>query len=117
MKQSLLAIPLLISGLITIPNGMAQDKTSEHASVSVTGCLAQGDQANEYTIKDASGKTYGLMSSQVNLKPHIGHTVTITGVPVKPTEGSAKSETKTTQGDEGEHLRVTNLKMVSTSCQ
>jgi len=93
---------------------MDSKMSSDKSAVSVTGCLAKGDEANEYSIRDSGGKTYGLMSSKVNLKPHVGHQVSVTGTPMKEKSGSEKHETK---AEESEHLRVTDLKMISTSCQ
>jgi len=83
-------------------------------SKTVTGCLDQGDEPNEYAIKDSIGKTYGLTSSKVNLKSHLGHQVTVTGTEYKEKE---KRERKTGNSEESEHLRISDLKMVSTSCQ
>jgi hypothetical protein len=51
----------------------AQDKKVDGSTVNVTGCLAQGDKRNEYSIKDAGGKTYGLKAgAELNLKAHVG---------------------------------------------
>jgi hypothetical protein len=91
---------------------IAQEKMSG-SPVSVTGCLAQGDERNEYSIRDSSGKTFGLVHSKVNLKPHIGHQVTVTGTPVNEGEKHEKSG----KAEESEHLQVTELKMVAPSCQ
>jgi hypothetical protein len=91
----------------------AQDKKVDGSTVSVTGCLAQGREQNEYALKDASGKNYGLRAgSDVNLKAHIGHKVTITGTRLPEKNEPAK----TGKGEESEHIRVSNLSMVSTSC-
>ena len=97
-------------------SGIARGKGNKAGSspVSVTGCLAQGDEKGEYSIKGDDGKTYGLRSRTVNLKEHMGHKVTVTG-----TMTSAKPEkasSKTGKPEESEHLRVTDLKMVSTTC-
>jgi hypothetical protein len=59
--------------------------------VTVTGCLAQGDEKNEYSIKDSSGKTYGLVGTKVNMKAHLNHEVTITGTPAKENEKNEKN--------------------------
>ena len=86
--------------------------------VNVTGCLAQGDEANEYAIKDSSGKTYGLTGTKVDLKSHVGHEVTVTGTQYKESEANeAKEKQKSGKAEESEHLRVTNLKMVSSTCK
>ena len=83
--------------------------------VTVTGCLAQGDEKNEYSIKDSSGKTYGLLGTTVDMKSHLNHEVTITGTEVKENEKNEKN--KSGKAEESEHLRVTNLTMVSPTCK
>jgi hypothetical protein len=59
------------------------------------GGLAQGDEANEFAIKDSDGKTYGLRSSKVNLKQHPGHQVSVTGTPAE--ENKARKNAKVNQ--------------------
>jgi hypothetical protein len=117
-SSKFLALTLFSAGLTSAPLLMAQQSsTSSSAPVSVTGCLAQGDGANEYSIKGEDGKTYGLLASgSVNMKPHLGHKVTVTGTPAKEVEKSEKTPATTARTQESEHLRVTDLKMVSTSC-
>jgi len=86
--------------------------------MTVTGCLAQGDEANEYAIKDSSGKTYGLTGTKVDMKTHLGHEVTITGTPYNENEANeAKEKQNSGKAEESEHLRVSDLKMVSTTCK
>jgi hypothetical protein len=68
------------AALLWVGSAGAQEKKAEGSTVNVTGCLAQGDEKNEYSIKDADGKTYGLKAgSELNLKAHLGHKLTITG--------------------------------------
>ena len=113
MKAKMLAVIALGAALLLVAPARAQDKKTDGSTVSVTGCLAQGDQSNEYSIKDASGKTYGLRAgSDVNLKAHLGHKVTVTGTPM----GEKKEPVKTGKTEESEHLQVSNLAMVSTTC-
>src|SRR6266852_9245424 len=114
MKQ-ILAGSVLGAALICVPLG-AQSKdaanTNKDTIMNVTGCLAQGDSKNEYMLKDESGKTFGLRPEVgVDLKAHLGHKITITGTPMK-----TKEKVKAGQPEESEHLRVSNLSMVSTSC-
>jgi len=91
----------------------AQEKKAEGSAVNVTGCLAQGDEKNEYSIKDADGKTYGLKAgSELNLKAHLGHKVTIAGIPIE----EKKEKVKAAKVEESEHLRVSNFSMVSMTC-
>jgi hypothetical protein len=73
----------------------------------VTGCLAQGSGGSDYTIRDSSGKSYNLTGTKVNLKPHVGHEVSITGKPASTDHGATG----------GGNLEVDSLKMVSTACK
>lgn len=117
MKYARFSVAVMaISGVLALPAIAAPKK---HQPVTVTGCLSQGDEANEFSIKDANGKTYGLFSSHgVDFKSHLNHKVTVTGTPTAEHEGKGreKHEAKTATPEESEHLRVTNLTMVSTSC-
>ena len=113
MKAKMLAASAIGAVLLWATPAGAQDRKSEGSSMTVTGCLAQGEQSNEYSIKDNSEKTYGLRAgSDVNLKAHLGHKVTITGTPT----GEKKEAAKTVKTEESEHLQVSNLAMVSTTC-
>lgn len=113
MKARMFAASAIGSALLWVAPVGAQEKKAEGATVNVTGCLAQGDEKNEYSIKDADGKTYGLKAgSELNLKAHLGHKVTITGTPIE----EKKAKVKTGKVEESEHLRVSNFSMVSTTC-
>ena len=76
-------------------------------TVTVTGCLEKGDEAGEYSIKDTDGKAYGLRSTSVKLANHLNHKVTVTG----------KTMQNDKEKEEHEHVNVTDLKMVSTTCK
>ena len=105
MKYNLAILALLglgISAAQTPPDSKMASK------MTVTGCLSQGSGTDEYIIKDQSGKTYGLTGSKVNLKPHVGHEVSISG-----TETKASATGANTAGN----VEVTDLKMVSTTCK
>ncbi len=88
--------------------------------MTVTGCLQKGDEANEYSITD-NGKTYGLRSTKVDLSKHVGHKVSVTGTMRAESEESERSETseknEAKEGKEAGDIRVSNLKMISESCQ
>jgi hypothetical protein len=90
------------------------DKLSPGKTVTVTGCLQKGDETGEYTIKGMDGKTYGLRSTTAKLSDHVNQKVTVTG----KTETEKQTSTSKKGGiEEYAHLNVTNLKMVSTTCQ
>ena len=112
------AVPLLAA------NG--NDKDSDKART-LTGCLQKGDEANEYALTAGDGSTWELRSDSVNLAPHVGHTVTITGtasrVHAKAHEMKEKAKEEmqehgmTKNENEHGHLQVTHLTMVSESCR
>lgn len=77
----------------------------------------KGDEANEYSITDNRGKTYGLRSSSVRLADHVGHKVTVTGKMKAEEENEAGEQRKKTEKKEVADIEVTNLKIVSESCQ
>jgi hypothetical protein len=90
-----------------------QTKTKAGKSVTVTGCLQKGDEAGEYSITGEDGKRYGLRSKSVDLAKHVGHKVTVTGTEMR--ERNEAKEKK--EGEEAEHLRVSNLQHISETCQ
>lgn len=113
-------------GLAMTPLANAQDQTQSQAmqnqkAVTATGCLQKAAAGSGYQLTDSSSmKTYDLTaaSSDVDLSAHVGHTVTVTGTP------QAAAETNPSSNPAGEsqtpanpQLSVTNVKMVSSSCQ
>lgn len=111
--SSALACAFLLAGLSQ--TAFARGKSGTANTATVTGCLAKGDEANEYAIKGDDGKTYGLKSSKVNLAEHMGHKVTVTGAVSHEKEKPAKVS-KSGVREEDAHMRVSTLKMVSTTC-
>jgi len=103
---------VLTVGLLWAVSAPAQEKKGD--SVTVTGCLAKGDQAGEYSITGDDGKTYGLKSTTVKLDSHLGHKVTVTGT-ISKLENPTKEEAKTGKAEAGD-VSVSNLTMVSTTC-
>jgi len=74
-------------------------------TMTITGCLQERGK-DEYRISGDDGKSWALKSTSVKLGDHLNHKVTITGKVTK--EGA---------GAEAGDLDVSNLKMVSQSCQ
>ena len=74
-KLWVLLVALIVGAGVAIYIG-AQAKSE---SKTVTGCLQKGDEPNEYSITDTSGKIYEMRSSEVKLADHLGHRVTVTG--------------------------------------
>ena len=94
----------------------ANDQKQGHANrsakmtgqtMTVTGCVQKDTkEKNEYLITGEDGKTWGLKSSSVKLADHVNHKVTVSG-----------KVTKEGHENEAGDLNVSDLKMVSTSCQ
>jgi ABC-type sugar transport system substrate-binding protein len=105
----------------------AQDTTkSTHKSTrTLTGCLRNGDSTNEYLLTTKKGSTWEIKSDSVKLGDHIGHMVTITGVVANAKMHGMKEDAKDEAKEHGMdknatehgHMAVTDLKMVSDSCQ
>ena len=102
--------------------GFAKEKADVR---DVTGCLSKGDSAKEFLLTGNDGSTWEVQSSEVALAEHVGHTVTATGVVSNATAHNVKEDAKdaakdsgmTKTNDEHGHLTVTEVKMVSESCQ
>ena len=88
-------------------------QVTRRGQVKVTGCLEKGDQASAYSMTGENGKEYALTSATVNLSDHVGHTVTVSGMPAKEAEKQKKKEGE----PEAVVLNVSRLKMVSASCK
>jgi hypothetical protein len=88
---------------------------------SMTGCLQKGSTPTTWTLAntDSKGpKTVEILevASGVNLAPHAGHKVTITGTTIS-TAAAAKKEKEPAKKEAGEHhMAVTAVKMVSATC-
>jgi hypothetical protein len=100
-----------------------QDKKPMSHTKTVTGCLQKGDEPGEFSITGADGKTWGLRSSNVKLEQHVGHRVTVTGSAHPESKAHEKAEEKkegqmanAAGKEEYGDLQVTNLKMVSETC-
>ena len=97
-------------------------KKAAGSSHSMTGCLQKGDEANTFKLTSVEGsgpKTVEIvgMASGVDLAPHVGHKVTITGTTVGAKAAAKAEGTKGTKEERGEHhMRVTAVKMVSATC-
>jgi hypothetical protein len=129
MKVKLIAgwIGLFIMMMAFAPLASSQDdakKTTHKKIRTLTGCLQKTDDANEYRLTTKAGGTWEIKSDSVKMAPHVGHTVTVTGVVPAATLHGLKEDTKAEAKEHGidkdstehGHLTVTGLKMVSSSC-
>jgi hypothetical protein len=105
----------------------AQDttKTTHKKTRTLTGCLQKGEDAHEYNFTAKGGGTWEIKSDSVKLDDHVGHTVTIRGVVSNAKEHAMKEDTKDEMKEHGVdknatehgHMTVTDLTMVSDTCQ
>ncbi|HET7185165.1 MAG TPA: DUF5818 domain-containing protein [Terriglobales bacterium] len=105
----------------------SDDNDNEGKARTLAGCLQKGDGANEFVLTAKDGSTWELRSDNVDLAPHVGHTVKITGTASRAHAKAheMKEKTKTEMQEHGMdknatehgHLKVTNLSMVSESCK
>ena len=116
MKRTLAGGLMLLCSLVFGAVVAAQDKPAakEHT---MTGCVQKGTSADAFmlTNTDAKGpKTIGIVESKENLAPHVGHVIAITGtdVPAKEAESA-----KPTPPKADHYMKVTSIKMVSTTCK
>jgi hypothetical protein len=82
---------------------------------SMTGCLQTGAEPNTYIVSDVEGsgpKTIGIVSSTANLAPHVGHKIQVTGTAVPAKE----AETEKDVPKAAHYMKLTAIKMVSTTC-
>jgi hypothetical protein len=85
-------------------------------TVTITGCLAKGESANEFAITQ-NGKKYGVKSTKVKLAEHLGHEVTVIGKITREPGEDEEGERAEEGGGEYADVQVMSLKMISTSCQ
>ena len=109
--------------LAAAPDAKGQKKKTAGGVHSMTGCLQKGE-GNTYTLTNVEGtgpKTVEIvgMGSGVNLVPHVGHKIEITGTAVNAkqaarAEGAKGAEKKEERTEH--HMRVQSMKMIAASC-
>ena len=126
LKLAMAFLTLLLLA-VTPGRAAAQDTPSatHNKTRTLTGCLQKGDDADEYKLTTAKGSTWELKSNGHKLSPHVGHTVTVTGVVANPEMHGAKEDAKAEAKEhdmdkdstEHGHMKVTGVKMVIDSCR
>ncbi len=109
-------------GLAMTPLASAQDQgqtqQTQQKAVTATGCLQKAASGEGYQLTDSSTmKTYDLTaaSSDIDLSAHVGHTVTVTGTP--QAAPAAEPGANPAGQPQNEQISVTDVKMVSSTCQ
>jgi len=120
-----------ILAALTASIAVAQDGTSDSKSKSdvrtISGCLTKGDSADEFVLTGNDGSTWEARASKsgVDLASHVGHTISATGVVSNAMAHNVKEDAKDTAKDTGMkknntehgHLKITDVRMLSDSCQ
>jgi hypothetical protein len=124
---------LLLAGSVWA--GPEKMKSKAGTVISLTGCLAKGDDANTFKLTNVAEHAGAMTKTAEAMKPdweligapatlkladHVGHKVTVTGSKVSAGQASKiEGETSTTAkaGEAMErHLKVTDIKHVAPTC-
>jgi hypothetical protein len=110
MKQSIIVALVVCCALALTLGGYAQ-APKEH---SMTGCLEKGTAAGTFQLThlEKGPKSVGIVSSTVNLAPHVGHKVELTGTAVPAAE--AEKDGKAPKADH--YMNITAMKHVAATC-
>jgi hypothetical protein len=109
----------LMAGLVGVGLFVTPTTKASTEVANLTGCLALGDRAHQYSLKDENGTTYGLVpdaSINASMKRHVGQTVNVSGWVIKAKKEQREARESGTPVD-NEYLRVNHVKKISPSCQ
>ena len=121
--KSLLLIVFLVLGFGVLASavtkapaseGRRSETQSKDDSITVTGCLREGDGDHLFQITGTKGDMYLVKSSKVTLKDHLGHKVALTGTIKDDDDEDLNVEYREA---EVRLLIVSSLKMISAKCQ
>jgi hypothetical protein len=115
----------MFTGTAGLATAQGAKRTTHKKTRTLTGCLQKAEDAHEYNFTTKNGGTWVIKSDSVKLAPHVGHTMTITGVVSNATLHGVKEDVKAEAKEHGVdkdstehgHMTVTNAKMVSDRCQ
>jgi len=128
-KLSRLLSCVVLAGLTTAW-AIAQDSDTDAKSKgevrSITGCVTKGPSATEFLLTASDGSTWEAHNNNaIDLTSHLGHTIKAKGVVSNTKMHNMKEDAKGAATDAGMkkhsaehgHLKVTDVSMVSESCQ
>jgi len=125
-KLFLMLLMVCATGMWVVAQDDSSGSKSKDDVRSITGCLSKGDSANEFLLTADDGSTWEVRnSSAVDLTPHVGHEVRISGAVSNAKMHNLKEDAKETAKDTGVkksdtehgHLKPTDLQMVSDTCK
>ena len=142
MKISIVAataVCLALSGVVSVAQERIPELQREGAAgvntTTLSGCVARGSSTGTFTLTSLAKnraastdaeqpRTVALSGTDVDLAPHVGHTVSVTGSyvaamePIGPT-GTSGTEKPAPAADAPKPLRtltIKSLKMIADSC-
>lgn len=126
IKLAMAVLSLFVfAGIAGLATAQEPKKPTHKKTRALTGCLQKSDDANEYNLTTGKGSSWEVKSDGVALAPHVGHTITVTGVVSNAALHGLKEDAKAEAKEHGigkkakehGHMTVTNVKMVSESCK
>jgi hypothetical protein len=107
----------LIAGLVAFGLSVTPMAKGSTEVANLTGCLAQGARAHQYSLTDDNGTTYGVVPYRdINMKKHVGQTVRVEGWVIKAKREQREASESGAPVD-NEYLQVNQVKKVNPSCQ
>jgi hypothetical protein len=107
----------LIAGLVAFGFFVTPMTKGSTEVANLTGCLAQGARAHQYSLTDDNGTTYGLVPYRdINMKKYVGQTVRVEGWVIKAKREQRQARQSGAPVD-NEYLQVNHVKKVNPSCQ
>jgi hypothetical protein len=134
MRSAMCISAAIAFAAVTMAAQEATDKTADKMEKKVTGCVQAGTSPGTYVLanavpaagdkaaSDAASMTKAdmgtvmLTGTDVDLAPHVGHKVTISGTMTGKMADKPATTTDTAAGAVGPSLKVKSLAMVSTTC-
>src|SRR5690242_3460535 len=81
VKLAIAVLTLFVfAGIAGLTKAQETKKPTHQKTRALTGCLQKSDEAKEFNLVTGEGGTWEVKSDAVDLAPHVGHTVTLTGV-------------------------------------
>ena len=113
MKYLFAVVLFMSCGIVLALGARAQDAAAPKVH-SMTGCLAKGDAPDTYKLThlEKGPESVGIVSSTVNLAPHVGHKVEITGTAVPAKEAEMDPNVPKAP----HYMKVTAMKHIAATC-
>ena len=121
-----LIVTLLTASWVCAQDADSTSTKSKSEVRTLTGCLTQGDSADEFLLTTTDGSTWEMRSnSTADLSSHLNQQVSITGAVSNTAAHNLKEDAKDAAADTGVkkssnehgHLKPTEVNKVSDSCQ